>query len=154
MKVCNRFDHNGGLALLEGKGESFQEILSVLDDDRLDFGKHRPGAMRKELGIRLGTLGWADRVHVGHSNLTISFLKDRIGVCLQLGNVSRTYADILKLLYLKSKKKIDCAIIIVPDSHASKELGANYAGFERLVREFQLFADIIDCPTLLIALSS
>lgn len=154
MKVCNRFDHNGGLAILETKSDSFREILSALEHSSLDFKKNRPPAIRRELAVRLGALGWADRVHVGRSNLTISFLKDRIGVCLQLGNVSRTYADILKLLYLKSKSKIDCAIVIVPDSHTSRELGANYAGYERLVREFQLFEDIIDCPTLLIALSS
>lgn len=85
--------------------------------------------------------------------MTISFLKDKIGLCIQLGNVSRTYADILKLNYLGHNGKISAGVIIVPGVLETKKLGANYARFDRLSREIELFSEIIETPILVLSLS-
>jgi hypothetical protein len=94
--------------------------------------------------------GWASRVPVLGSNLTISFLRQRTAVCLQLGNVARTYADLLKLQALFAAGRIEDSVIVVPDENLSRDLGSNHASFDRLEREFELFSEVINVPALLV----
>lgn len=154
MKVSGSFDHLNALRALNGKADSYAQFSTSLAATHSRIGKHRTIIIRRELAGHLAEFGWAEKVHIANTNLTISFMKDRIGICFQFGNVSRTYADLLKLLYLRKKGRIDCGILLVPDSDASRQLGANYAGYDRLVRELQLFGDLIDCPTLVLGISS
>lgn len=154
MIICDTFSHRKGVELLKQKKGIYSELKKILDGNSLDFRRDRPSEMRTYLGRKFFDLGWSKNVRVGGSNLTISFLKSRVGVCLQLGNVSRLYADMLKLTFLEHKQKIDTAVIIVPDAVASKEFGVNYANYERLIREYDLFFDILRCPTAIFALSS
>lgn len=86
--------------------------------------------------------------------LSISFLKSRVGVCFQIGNVARTYADILKLNQLNKKGIIDVGVIVVPHKLESKKMGANYAQFDRLANELSQFSDIISAPIIVIGLSN
>lgn len=59
-------------------------------------------------------------------------MKNRVGVCFQLDNVARMYADLLKLQVLGKNGKIDAGVIIVPYGHESKLLGANYPRYDCL----------------------
>jgi len=86
--------------------------------------------------------------------LTITFLKKKVGICFQIGNVARTYADILKLSQLNKKGIIDVGVIIVPHKNESKLMGANYAQFERLVKELAQFKEIVPTPIIVIGLSN
>ena len=112
--------------------------------------------LNKEIDTLFNSFGWGDNIKVGSgkSGLRISFLKSRIGLCFQFGNVSRTYADILKLCFLGNQNVIDSGIIVVPHSIESKMLGVNYAKYDRLEREIKLFSTIIKTPILIICVSN
>jgi hypothetical protein len=155
MKISDRHDHLRGQLIVKSKGNLYQEVESVVKGCALEFGRDRPQQVKKALAAQLNQLGWADRVRLqGRNNLTINFMKNKTGLCVQLGNVARTYADLIKLAYLWEKKIIDCGIILVPDNNASSMLGANYADFDRLSREIELFSGIIKTPVLILALSN
>ena len=120
----------------------------------MSFGKDFPKEIKAKVSERFNQNGWADKVKVGNSNLTVSFVKSKVGVCFQIGNVARTYADILKLASLNQKGIIDVGIIIVPHKLESKLMGANYAQFDRLAKELNQFIDIVPCPILVLGLSN
>jgi hypothetical protein len=155
MKIGDEYSHKNALLILSTIPNIYNEIKSVISRCDYLFGKHNPELIKKYFSDEFNSLGWADRVRLNKkSNLTVSFIKDRVGVCIQLGNVARTYADILKLSYLAKQKKIKVGIIIVPDQKESKLLGANYASFNRLIREIDLFSEIIESPILVLSLST
>ncbi|MCK6463064.1 MAG: hypothetical protein L6Q29_04610 [Candidatus Pacebacteria bacterium] len=154
MKICERHSHLDALEKMEEKDGILEEIEEILTDTSLYFGRNNPKEINVKISGKFNSHGWADRVRVGNSKLTISFLKSKVGVCVQLGNVARTYADILKLSQLGKKKVIDVGIIVVPDKVESRLLGANYARYDRLAKEIVHFADIINTPILIIGLSN
>jgi hypothetical protein len=153
MKLFDQFDHLKALKLVQDKN-LYRELIEIVSLDNLSFGKKRPNEIKNIIGDRFDEKGWADKVKVVTSNLTISFKKSGIGVCFQIGNVARTYADILKLMALHQKGAIEVGAIIVPGTKESKILGANYASYERLEREIILYKEIIAVPLLVIGLSN
>jgi len=153
MKVCDQYDHLRGLQNIMQKGILLNELKEILADDLL-LGKSSPKIIKKAIGEKFNDRGWADNVRVGNSKLTVSFLKSKVGVCFQIGNVARTYADILKLSQLFKTGVIDVGVMIVPDKIESKKMGANYAKFDRLSNELKHFKDIIPIPILVLSLSN
>ncbi|MCB8949167.1 MAG: hypothetical protein H6653_14230 [Ardenticatenaceae bacterium] len=155
MQIINSYSHLNASEIIKKKQVVWPEIDSVLNNSEVEFGPTRPSEIKKVLNSSFNRLGWADRVRV-HPNLklTISFLKENVGVCLQLGNVSRTYADIIKLELLGERGIIDVGCIVVPDAQESKLLGANYARFDRLQREAVAFKKILNTPILILALGN
>lgn len=154
MKICDMHDHKGAYQVLIGKDGIWSEINNIFNNP-LVFGKVKPQRIKISLSKEFNRLGWADRVKIHNNNrLTISFLKDKVGICIQLGNVARTYADLLKLTYLGNKRIIDVGVIFVPDEIESKIMGANYARYDRLSREIEVFGEIIDIPLLIISLGN
>ncbi|MBX2990221.1 MAG: restriction endonuclease [Bacteroidetes bacterium] len=143
-----------GKGILESKGVLLNEIVEVLSDHTLRFESGRSSAIKQATSRKLNKCGWADTIRIGTSNLSINFMKDRVGLCLQLGNVARTYADILKMQYLYEKKVIDVGIIAVPVYEASKQLGANYAEYGRLTKELKLFQAFVTGPIVVFGLAS
>lgn len=154
MKICDTYSHLFATEKLKAKDSLLQEIESILTDNSITFGKKRPSEIKSIIGEKFAEKGWADKIKVGQSRLTISFLKQKVGVCFQLGNVARTYADILKLGQLGKKNVIEVGVIIVPHKIESKLLGANYAQYDRLSSEVKHFQDIINLPILVIGLSN
>ena len=155
MKISDDYSHRNALFILSSIPDIYNEIEIVITKCEYSFEKHNTELIKKYLSSEFNKLGWADRVKINKkSNLTINFIKDKIGLCIQLGNVARTYADLLKISYLVQQKGIKAGIIIVPGEKESKLLGANYANFERLVREVTLFSEIIEAPILIISLCS
>lgn len=154
MKINDDYSHRNAFSILSATSSIYNEIETVITKCEYRFGKHNTELIKKYLSSEFNKSGWADRVKINKkSNLTINFIKDRVGLCIQLGNVARTYADLLKISYLVQQKGIKAGIIIVPGEKESKLLGANYANFERLVREIMLFSEIIDAPILILSLS-
>ena len=131
-----------------------EEIKEILAHSGLTLGKNRPSQIKSKISERFNDRGWADKVRVGKTKLTISFLKSNVGVCFQIGNVARTYADILKLTALNKRGIIDVGVMIVPHKLESKLMGANYAQFDRLTNELGQFKEIISTPILVLALSN
>jgi len=154
MRICDQYNHHNGLKEIQYKDGILEEIRSLLTDARLTFGKNPPTEIKSRISEKFNQKGWADKVKIGNSNLTINFMKSKVGVCFQIGNVARTYADILKLSQLNKKNIIDAGVIIVPHKLESKLMGANYAQFDRLAKELSQFSDIISTPILVIGLSN
>lgn len=154
MKICDQYNHHGGLELIQSKANLWKELSDVLTASNLNFGTNPPKEIKSIICERFNQKGWADKVKVGTSNLTISFLKSKVGICFQIGNVARTYADILKLSQLNNKGIIDVGVIIVPHKLESKKMGANYAQFDRLAKELSQFGDIVSVPIIVIGLSN
>ena len=71
--------------------------------------------------------------------MTITSAKDDIGLCLQTGNMSRMYADLMKLQTMYLNNTIKAAAIIVPSQETAKLLGDNIAQAKRLERELAIF---------------
>lgn len=155
MRIVDKYSHRAAEKNLRNSGNEYLEIELSIQNCDLVFGTHRPNQIKKSISNELNHLGWADRVRIlPNSNLTISFLKSQIGVCLQLGNVARTYADLLKLAFLGNRQIISNGVIIVPGSPESRILGENYAHYDRLAREVDIFADILETPLLILSIAN
>lgn len=154
MKVCDKYDHIGGFKILNETKLLEREIDEILNLDELKFGISKPIKIKHSVSERFNYHGWADKVRIGSSRLTISFLKSKVGVCFQIGNVARTYADVLKLKHLYDQDIIEVGVVIVPYQIESKKMGANYAKYDRLIGELELFKNIINMPIAVFALSN
>jgi len=155
MRTVDEYSHHNAIEYLAADISEFNQVKEAINSCSLKFGVHRPSQIKSEISKYLNNMGWADRVRIlPSSNLTISFMKSKIGLCLQLGNVARTYADILKLDFLGNEDIIEVGIIIVPGTPESRMLGANYAHFDRLSREIEIFSGIIDTPLLILSISN
>jgi len=154
MKICDQYNHLNAMELILKKDGILNELTDIVNNRDLIFGSTRPAFIKSIINDRFNQLGWADKVKLANSNLTISFLKEKTGVCFQIGNVARTYADILKLMQLHKRGIIDVGIIYVPHKIESIKMGANYAQYNRLAKEVAQFKDIITIPILVIGLSN
>ena|SRR5215831_15411884 len=95
--------------------------------------------------------GWSDEVRVAptSSKIDITSMKSEIGLCFQTGNMSRLYADILKLQTLFAEEKIKGSFCIVPKRAFAKSFGQNIVNFERFVKEINIFIKTITVPILI-----
>lgn len=154
MKICDQYNHLNAYELLQEDESILSELSSIVDTQDVLFGITRPYDIKRFISLKFNDFGWADKVKVDNSKLTINFLKNRVGVCFQLGNVARTYADILKLMQLHQRGIIDVGVIYVPHKIESRKMGTNYAQYDRLAKEVNQFKDIIRTPILVIGLSN
>lgn len=109
---------------------------------------------RALLLVDLAEQGWSDRVRIDHrSNINITSVFKDIGLCIQTGNMSRFYADILKLETLYRKNLITEAIYIIPLKDWANEIGSNIANFERFVEELEIFEATVTIPIAVFGIS-
>ncbi|MFC1484119.1 BglII/BstYI family type II restriction endonuclease [Candidatus Neomarinimicrobiota bacterium] len=123
-----------------------KEIIDVLHCIEID--PHRSRRFRERFEDILEVKGWITRYRI-HANLsvTVTGARDLTAVCLQLGNVARIFYDVLKLQYLHSSSQISQGIIICPI-----ESSGNRAYLDRLIRESEVFKDVITVPFLAIGI--
>lgn len=101
----------------------------------------------------ISTHGWTGEVPVAQgSKISVTSTKNDIGLCLQTGNMSRIYADLLKLQTMYLKSAIKAAVIIVPSDPVAKKIGSNIANAKRLERELPIFSRAYSVPTLVYSL--
>lgn len=101
----------------------------------------------------LKSSGWSSEVTVtAGSDMTITSIKDGVGLCLQTGNMARMYADLMKLQTLYLDNAIKGAAIIVPSNPIAKLLGSNIAEAKRLERELKIFKKAYHVPTVVFGL--
>lgn len=101
----------------------------------------------------LKALGWSGEVPVARgSDMTITSMKDDVGLCLQTGNMARMYADLVKLQTLYLDNAIASAVIVLPSQPLALQIGDNIAQSARLERELEIFRKAYHVPTLLMAL--
>jgi hypothetical protein len=109
--------------------------------------------LRAAIIAQLKTRGWSDEVRLsGDSDMTITSSKDDIGLCLQTGNMSRLYADLMKLQAMYLNGMIKAGAIILPSQDAANLLGSNVAQAKRLERELAIFKKAYHVPTVVYAL--
>jgi hypothetical protein len=113
--------------------------------------------MRDEFSAALAAAGWSGEVSVSppESAMTITSKKAHTGLCLQTGgNMSRIYADLLKLQALYLNNVIRCGVFVLPSAHAAKILGDNIAQADRLIRELAIFRKVVTIPLLVYSVES
>ncbi len=131
--------------------ESLLKQISLID---VAFQLNAAREIRDLIKKELSTLGWSTNINI-HPGLKISItaINQNVGLCLQLGNMSRFYADLLKLEALYKNKSIHSAIYILPTKHSSRKLGSNLVNFERFSTELnEVFSKTITIPIYIIGL--
>lgn len=138
----NRAEHLISTDLYCSVRGALQDISWQLADGTQDF--------RDRLMLELGRDGWSDPVRVDTvSKISITSVFDKTGLCAQTGNISRVYADLLKLETLYKKKIITGGIYIIPTKRWGKYLKAsNMASYERLIEELRVFDATITLPLM------
>jgi hypothetical protein len=102
---------------------------------------------------KLRSAGWSKEVRLSSlSGITVTSMQQNTALCLQTGNMSRFYADLIKLQYLFVIGNIQDAVYIVLTRKLAKQLGSNLAHFERLVEELKLFDKVITVPMLVVGI--
>ena len=142
------FHRDGRLIVPEHQIEGIKDIIRQIQPI---VRKNTVTEIRDDIVHGLDCQGWSGEYRLdATSKITISSVQDNIGLCLQTGNVSRIYADLLKLQTLYLKGKIKAGIIIVPQKELAVKLASNMASFERLISELPIFAQVISLPLVVI----
>ncbi|MEC6411162.1 BglII/BstYI family type II restriction endonuclease [Achromobacter xylosoxidans] len=111
--------------------------------------------IRDEILNRLTSEGWSGEVRVAaDSEMTITSIRDHVGLCLQTGNMARAPYDLLKLQTLYYDGHIRAAIMIVPSRDAAKRLGKGLVDASRLEREMAIFKKAYNVPTIVFSLEA
>lgn len=131
--------------------EIIDPILEIMKSMTPEISKNSVSQVRDALLSGIMTEGWSRNAGLSHkSKITISGYKNGIGLCIQTGNVSRIYADLLKLQTLWVSSKITAGLIIVPIKSNAIVLGSNLASYERLNTELDIFKHVITMPLIVV----
>ena len=152
MRVVKHWHCGAERVLPVGTVEKF---LAGLQDADILLERSNSANIREELvSAVLDSDLWVGRqlVFPGRASIYVTAMLDRIALCIQLGNVARYYADILKLQQLYENDEIDCGILLVytrDTAHSLHRGGGNLATFERVVKELGLFKGVVNVPMLI-----
>lgn len=147
------YDHrNGGRSVGMAERMGIENVIESLEPP---YGKLEPREVTGPILEALGKLGWSGQVLVGQgTKIAITSMHSDVGLAVQFGNISRIYADLLKLQTLYIEEKISSAIIIVPHRDLLGRLSSsgktdNRCSYDRVIREMPVFAKVITVPTLI-----
>jgi len=130
-----------------------EEIAQAISLVEVKIGPKVAPKIRDAILGSLKANGWTGKVPVAKgSDITITSMRDEVGLCLQTGNMARMYADLIKLQTLYLDNAIKSAVIIVPSEPVALSLGSNIAQAKRLERELDIFEKAYHVPTLVYAL--
>jgi hypothetical protein len=126
-----------------------QQLLNVLVKTEYKFKAGCANHLRNLVLSQLKLEGWSDEFQLAsNSQISLTSCIDDHILCMQTGNVSRFYADLLKLQFVYLSNKAKAAIYIIPSKESAKIIGSNIANFDRFVNELALFKHIITIPTI------
>lgn len=127
-----------------------ENVTSAISKAKTKPEKRSSSKIKEEIMTELYTAGWSSEVELDpDSRITITSCKDSVGLVFQTGNVSRMYADLLKLQAMYLKEKISAGVFILPTTTAAKKLGDNISNFERLKKELNIFDRVISVPIMI-----
>lgn len=130
-----------------------KQIAEAIEAVSMKLGNGVAPKLRVAMITQLRIRGWSDEVRLSaDSDMTITSSKDDVGLCLQTGNMSRIYADLVKLQAMYLDGNIKAAAIILPSQEAALLLGSNVAQARRLERELAIFKKAYHVPTVIYAL--
>lgn len=146
-----QFSHLGGAELLPPK--EAKEIIEALEHCSTPVKRGYGTDLRTEVLGALKRRGWTGKVQVAHgSRITIASQKNKIGLGIQTsGNMSRMYADLIKLQQMYLDDAIQVGVLVLPTSIAAKEMGDNLANSDRLESELHIFRKVIHMPLAVIS---
>jgi hypothetical protein len=146
-------DHREAVKSLPAESvESLERLLSSIDIAKKD---RKTRFIRNTVLGKLHDIGWSDEARLDPlSSITITSVRENVGLCFQTGNMARIYADLLKLQLLFSREKIVGAIFIIFTRLTASELGDNIANFDRLTKELEIFYQVISVPIFTIGLEA
>jgi len=134
---------------------TLQQLTTSLEETPIQIAKGCASNLRKTIGRLIQLQGWSGKVKIDRSKeITITSMKNNIGLCIQTGNVGRFYADILKLQSLYLNEKIEAGIYILPTKYSANIMGDNLVNFERFVEELDLYKKIITVPLFVIGIEN
>lgn len=138
-------DHCGGLTALPTAQR--QEVEKAITACTITPARRAASKIGTSIEKSLVDSGWSSEVNLCRgSKITITSMKHDVGLCLQTGNMSRMYADLLKLQHMFLKGTIKVGAMIVPSHAAAKSLGDNIANADRLTRELEIFRNVVHMP--------
>jgi hypothetical protein len=130
-----------------------ESTISCIKQLEFQFSLNTASDLRESVLSLLMTKGWSNSVKIaGNTNISITSIRDRTGLCLQTGNMARFYADFLKLEVLYKKNHIDNSIYCVLSKQVALKMGSNLANFDRVTHELQLFSEIITVPMIVLGM--
>ena len=146
---CVTDDHCGGLATVPQEHQD--DTHEVITEVNIKPDRGTAPDFRDAFNMGLQARGWSTKTSLSTgSKISISSTKGTTGLCMQTGgNMSRMYADLLKLQHLYVTGKIKCGVMIVPSKPTAKLLGDNVVHASRLVQELTLFKKVIHIPMII-----
>jgi hypothetical protein len=148
MKLATH-DHKGGAKLIDSY---LQDEVKHAINDSPSLSKATPTRENVLNSLRMKH-GWSDEIIVSaDAKISITSRKGDFALCFQTGNMSRFYADLLKLEYLFKESSIKAAMYVLPMKALASEWGDNIANYERLTNELRIFSKIINTPLLVIGI--
>jgi len=146
-----RYSHLGGADTVPASTQAeVEQAITGIDVKPANGAAEK---IRKAFIKGISAHGWTGEVPVSHgSKITVTATKNEIALCLQTGNMSRIYADLLKLQTMYLKQDITAALIVLPSYPVAKKLGSNIANANRLERELPIFSRAYSVPTLVYSL--
>lgn len=131
--------------------EIISDIIEIILETEFSISNYTALKLNEILSLKLKKKGWSDKVRLAStSKITITSMQNDVGLCMQTGNISRIYADLIKLQTLYIENTIKCGIIILPTLNAARKLGGNLANLDRVERELEIFSSVITIPLTLI----
>lgn len=144
------YDHCGGLAAVPLALR--QELEAAIQACGIAPARGTASKIGTAIVDALVQSGWSGEVKVARaSGITITSVKSGIGLCLQTGNMSRMYADLMKLQQMFLNKSIKAGVMVVPDHAAAKNMGDNIINADRLKRELNIFCSVVHMPLVVFA---
>lgn len=151
MKI-QLYSHRDGERLVDKKIK--EKVLNILETTNFKIQEGCGNQLRKAILTQLKNVGWSDDFKVDiNSQISLTSINDNHVLCFQTGNMSRFYADLLKLQYVFKNEKAKAAFYLIPVKEAARKMGSNIAHFERFTQELNLFEQIISIPILVIGLN-
>lgn len=148
MNILIRSHRNGEDIV---SGALISDIRNAFSKIEKRVERYEISDIRRDVLADLQVKGWSDKLLLSRgSNISITAKKDDVGLCMQTGNVSRVYADLMKLQTLFVNGRIKAGIIIVATTDCARLYTCNAATYERLVRELDIFSQVITMPLVIV----
>lgn len=142
------YDHRSGLRVIPET--QLRDVTDVIQSIDPCVKKNAVSSIRDSIISGLDVKGWSGEYRLdASSKITITSFQDCVGLCIQTGNVSRIYADLLKLQVLYIKGNLRAGIILLPRKDLSVKLASNMANYERLIGELPIFSQVITMPLVI-----
>lgn len=147
----NKYSHLGGDGAVPSDVQ--KEVEEAISGVTVKPARGAAEKIRVEFIRGISAHGWTGEMPVAQeSKISVTSTKSDVGLCLQTGNMSRIYADLLKLQTMYLKSAIKAAVIVVPSDPVAKKIGDNIANAKRLERELPIFSRAYSVPTLVYSL--